>query len=168
MQKQFSFLPKLAALSVMAACAAPAMAQTAGSNIVNLGWFHLAPQDSSEILRKNDGPGAGPIPGSGSTVNSADTLGIAFTHFLTDNVSLTADLGIDHMAAAGGGRFVELNFEAECHGLYAVRAHFRGHAEKAKLRLGAGHVDRLGQHQWCAVGLGLPLHLDAMRAGLRG
>lgn len=94
MQKQFSFLPKLAALSVMAACAAPAMAQTAGSNIVNLGWFHLAPQDSSEILRKNDGPGAGPIPGSGSTVNSADTLGIAFTHFLTDNVSLTADLGI--------------------------------------------------------------------------
>lgn len=43
MQKQFSFLPKLAALSVMAACAAPAMAQTAGSNIVNLGWFHLAP-----------------------------------------------------------------------------------------------------------------------------
>ncbi|QDD63303.1 OmpW family protein [Herbaspirillum seropedicae] len=94
MQKQFSFLPKIAALSVMAAFAAPVMAQTAGSNIVNLGWFHLAPQDSSEILTKNDGPGAGPIPGSGSTVKNADTLGIAFTHFLTDNVSLTADLGI--------------------------------------------------------------------------
>ncbi|MBW9333749.1 OmpW family protein [Herbaspirillum sp. RU 5E] len=94
MQKQFSLLPKIAALSVMAACAAPVMAQTAGSNVVSVGWFHLAPQDSSEILRKNDGPGAGPIPGSGSTVKSADTLGLAFTRYLTDNFSLTADLGI--------------------------------------------------------------------------
>ncbi|MBB5392361.1 MULTISPECIES: OmpW family protein [unclassified Herbaspirillum] len=94
MQKQFSLLPKIAALSVMAAFAAPAMAQTAGSNIVNLGWFHLMPQDSSETLRKNDGPGAGPIPGSGATITNADTLGFAFTHFFTDNFALTTDLGI--------------------------------------------------------------------------
>lgn len=94
MQKQFSLLPKIAALSVMAACAAPAMAQQAGSNVVNLGWFHLAPQDSSETLRKNDGPGAGPITGSGATISNADTLGVALTHFFTDNFALTADLGI--------------------------------------------------------------------------
>ncbi|KAF1039787.1 MAG: Outer membrane protein W [Herbaspirillum frisingense] len=90
MQKQFSFLPKIAALSVMAACAAPAMAQTAGSNVVNLGWFHLAPQDSSDTLKTP----AGPLPGSGASVGNADTVGLAFTHFFTDNFALTADLGI--------------------------------------------------------------------------
>ncbi|WP_343583917.1 OmpW family outer membrane protein [Herbaspirillum sp.] len=94
MKKQFSLLPKIAALSVMAAFAAPAMAQSAGSNIVNLGWFHLSPQDSSELLRKNDGPGAGPIPNSGATISNADTVGFAFTHFFTDNFAVTTDLGI--------------------------------------------------------------------------
>ena len=94
MQKHISFLPNIAALSVMAAFAAPAMAQSAGSNVVNVGWFHLAPQDSSDVLTKNDGPSAGPIAGSGSTISNADTLGVAFTHFFTDNFALTADLGI--------------------------------------------------------------------------
>ncbi|MDR6585038.1 OmpW family protein [Herbaspirillum sp. BH-1] len=94
MQKQFSFLPKLAALSVMAAFAAPAMAQTAGSNVVNLGWFHLAPQDSSGGLTKLNGPGAASYPNRTSSVSNADTVGIAFTHFFTDNFALTADLGI--------------------------------------------------------------------------
>jgi outer membrane protein len=96
MQKQFSLLPKIAALSVMAACVAPAMAQTAGSNIVNVGWFHLTPQDSSEGLTKltNGGIPAGYYPNSHSSVSNADTLGIAFTHFFTDNIAVTADLGI--------------------------------------------------------------------------
>ncbi|MNR76248.1 hypothetical protein D3C72_69060 [compost metagenome] len=83
MKQPFSLLPKIAALSLCAACAAPAMAQTAGSNIVNVGWFHLAPQDSSETLRINS-PAviAGPIAGTGASVSNADTLGLAFTHFL--------------------------------------------------------------------------------------
>lgn len=100
MQKQFSFLPKLAALSVMAAFAAPAMAQTAGSNVVNVGWFHLAPQDSSDPLKTPSGP----LAGSGASVGNADTLGVAFTHFFTDNFALTADLGIPptfHLSGSG-------------------------------------------------------------------
>lgn len=95
MKQQFSLLPKIAALSIAAAFAAPAMAQTAGSNIVNLGWFHLAPQDSSETLRINSPASvAGPVAGSGATVGNADTLGVAFTHFFTDNVAITTDVGI--------------------------------------------------------------------------
>jgi len=94
MKQQFSLLPKIAALSIAAAFAAPAMAQTAGSNIVNLGWFHFTPQDSSEGLTKSNGPGAGFFPNSHSSVGNADTVGIAFTHFFTDNVALTADLGL--------------------------------------------------------------------------
>lgn len=95
MKQPFSLLPKIAALSLCAACAAPAMAQTAGSNIVNVGWFHLAPQDSSETLRINS-PAviAGPIAGTGASVSNADTLGLAFTHFFTDNFAVTTDLGI--------------------------------------------------------------------------
>ncbi|MCA1325252.1 OmpW/AlkL family protein [Herbaspirillum sp. alder98] len=94
MQNQFSFLPKIAALTVMAACAAPVMAQQAGSNIVNLGWFHLSPQDSSGGLNKLNGPGAGSYPNRTSAVSNADTVGLALTHFFTDNFALTADLGI--------------------------------------------------------------------------
>ncbi|EJL90780.1 outer membrane protein W [Herbaspirillum sp. CF444] len=93
MKQQFSLLPKIAALSIAAAFAAPAMAQTAGSNIVNLGWFHLAPQDSSEQLRVVS-PTPTTIAGSGASVSNADTLGIAFTHFFTDNFALTTDVGI--------------------------------------------------------------------------
>lgn len=89
MQKH-SLLANIAVLSVMAACAAPVMAQTAGSNVVNLGWFHLMPQDSSEPLKTP----AGTLPGSGATVSNSDTLGISFTHFFTDNFALTTDLGI--------------------------------------------------------------------------
>jgi outer membrane protein len=95
MQKQFSLLPKLAVLSVMAACAAPAMAQSAGSNVVNLGWFHLAPQDSSEGITGIGGLVNGASkPNAHSSIDNADTLGLAFTHFFTDNIAVTLDAGV--------------------------------------------------------------------------
>ncbi len=95
MKQPFSLLPKIAVLSIAAAFAAPAMAQTAGSNIVNLGWFHLSTQDSSETLRVNSPSAfAGPFAGSGASVSNADTLGLAFTHFFTDNFAVTTDVGI--------------------------------------------------------------------------
>lgn len=95
MQNQFSFLPKIAALTVMAACAAPVMAQQAGDNVIGVGWFHLTPQDSSEGLTGTGGAVNGVSrPNSHSSVSNADTLGLAFTHFFTDNVALTLDAGI--------------------------------------------------------------------------
>lgn len=89
-------LPKFAALSAVSALAAfslPAAAQSAGDNIVNIGWFHLTTDDSSEPLRQTS-PGSFAVPGSGASVGNADTLGLALTHFVTDNFALTADLGI--------------------------------------------------------------------------
>jgi outer membrane protein len=100
MKKQFTILPKIAALSVMAAFAAPVMAQSAGSNIVSVGWFHLAPQDSSEGITGVSGTLATALNSSGrganahSTVGNADTIGLALTHFFTDNIALTLDGGI--------------------------------------------------------------------------
>lgn len=95
MKKFICALPKIAAVSVLATSSLPAFAQSAGSNIVNVGWFHLDTLDSSEPLNRTQGPAPlGPIPGSGAEVDSADTFGIAFTHFFTDNFAFTLDAGV--------------------------------------------------------------------------
>jgi outer membrane protein len=93
MKKPFRALFKTAALSVLAASSLPAAAQSAGSNIVNLGWFHLDTHDSSKPLTFSQ-PAIGALPGSGAEVSSADTVGLAYTHFFTDNFALTLDAGI--------------------------------------------------------------------------
>lgn len=90
MKKQFKVLSKLAALSVLAAFAVPAMAQQAGDNLINAGWAHLGLNQSSEPLKL----GTFTVPNSGAHVSNADTLLLSFTHFFTDNVAVTADLGI--------------------------------------------------------------------------
>ncbi|GAC1327345.1 MAG: outer membrane beta-barrel protein [Collimonas sp.] len=90
MKKQFKVLPKLAALSVLAAIAVPAMAQQAGDNLVNAGWAHIGLNQSSEPLKL----GTVTVPGSGAHVSNADTLLLSFTHFFTDNIAVSADLGI--------------------------------------------------------------------------
>ncbi|MDY7576791.1 OmpW family outer membrane protein [Herbaspirillum sp. RTI4] len=90
MNKQVRFLPKILAMSVLAACAMPAFAQSAGSNIVGIGWFHLTPNDSSDGLTSPRGYDAN----AHSAVSNADTVGLSFTRFFTDNIALTADVGI--------------------------------------------------------------------------
>ncbi|RXZ36588.1 OmpW family protein [Oxalobacteraceae bacterium CAVE-383] len=79
-----------AALSTLAAFSLPAAAQSAGSNVVQVGWFHFSPNDSSDPLQV----GGAAIPGSGATIKDADTVGFALTHFFTDNFGVTADLGV--------------------------------------------------------------------------
>ncbi len=100
---------KVAALSVVAAFSLPAAAQSAGDTIVNVGWFHLYTDDSSQTLMRTS-PAPGPIAGSSASVGDADTLGIALTHFFTDNFALTADLGIPpKFHLDGGGSLSSLN-----------------------------------------------------------
>ena len=104
MKKTLKALPYVAALSLMAAFSLPAAAQSAGSNVIGLGWFHLSPNDSSDALTRTGTFQNGPIPGSGASVGSADTVGLAITHFWTDNFATTADLGIPprfHLQAQG-------------------------------------------------------------------
>jgi outer membrane protein len=89
----FKALSCAAALTSLAAFSLPAAAQSAGSNIVNLGWFHLSPNDSSDQLQRVS-PVPGTVAGSGATISDADTVGLAMTHFFTDNFALTADIGL--------------------------------------------------------------------------
>lgn len=90
MKKHFAMLPKVAALTLLTMAAVPAMAQQAGDNIVGIGWFHLAPQDSSQNLVV----GGQTVPNTGASVGNADTLGLQFSHFFTDNWVLSGDAGI--------------------------------------------------------------------------
>ena len=78
---------------LMATFAASASAQKAGDNVISAGWMHLKPFDSSQPVRVTS-PRQVTLDGSGSSVGSSDTLGIAYTRFLTDHLSLTFDAGI--------------------------------------------------------------------------
>lgn len=95
MQHKFAVATKIAALSLFACCAAPVMAQSAGSIVVNAGWAHIAPNDSSTPLAiTSPNAAAGAIPGSGAGVESTDTLGVAVNYFYTNNLVFAADLGV--------------------------------------------------------------------------
>jgi len=80
-----------------------ATAQQAGDNVVNLGWFHIAPQDSSKPMTTSTNqegitptlvPASFTSPGSGAKVSNADTLGLVFTHFVTDNIAVQTVAGV--------------------------------------------------------------------------
>ncbi|MGF6837865.1 outer membrane protein [Paraburkholderia youngii] len=79
----------IAVASVVVASAS-AHAQSAGSNVVGAGWLRLAPQTSSDPLEV----GGQAVPNTGASVDNADTVGITFTHFFTDNIALETVLGI--------------------------------------------------------------------------
>jgi len=101
MKKTFKAATYAAALS-LAAFALPAAAQSAGSNIVSLGWFHIAPNESSETLQRT-APTPFTFTGSSASVPDSDTVGVAFTHFFTDNAALTFDAGIPPTFKLQGG-----------------------------------------------------------------
>jgi outer membrane protein len=83
---------------------ASAHAQHAGDNVAVLGWFHVMPQDSSTPLTTHVAPT--PIntplrlpnsftsPGTGLSTNSADTVGLVFSHYLTDHIAVTTVAGV--------------------------------------------------------------------------
>lgn len=93
MKRSFRVLRNMAAVSALALASLPALAQSAGSNIVNLGWFHFDTHDSSEPLSFSE-PVSTTVAGSGAEVGNADTFGIAYTRFFTDNFALTFDFGV--------------------------------------------------------------------------
>ena len=87
--------------ALIAACTCTGVhAQRAGDNVVNLGWFHIAPQYSSDPLTTHVAPvpiytslgmpTAFTSPGTGLGVSNANTLGLTFSHFFTDHIAVTA------------------------------------------------------------------------------
>jgi len=92
-------------VALVAAClSAGAHAQHAGDNVAALGWFHVAPVDSSTQLTTNVAPTPINTPlrlpnsftssGTGLSTGSADTVGLVFSHFLTDHIAVTSVAGV--------------------------------------------------------------------------
>jgi outer membrane protein len=89
------------AAAAMLTASGAAFAQQAGDNVVSLGWFHLSPQVSSDPLRVTGSS----VPGlanalnsrlgnTGAQVDDADTPGLTFAHFFTDNIAVEAVVGL--------------------------------------------------------------------------
>ncbi|GAB3630091.1 OmpW family protein [Pandoraea terrae] len=92
----------IAALAMLTA-SGTALAQKAGDNVVNVGWFHFTPQDSSDPLQITGSTILPPafqgavnqrLQNSGARVDDADTAGLTFMHFFTDNISAEVVLGV--------------------------------------------------------------------------
>jgi outer membrane protein len=80
--------------AVMAlACVTAAHAQSAGTFYVTTGWFHFAPQSSSDALQVT-GPFHMTVPGSGASVDDADTLGLSVGYYITDHIAAEIEGGV--------------------------------------------------------------------------
>lgn len=79
------------------AMAGAAHAQSAGSTIISTGWFRVMPNSSADPLTI-DSVGGRPVgttrPNTGADIKSADTLGVALTYFVTDNISTEFVAGV--------------------------------------------------------------------------
>ncbi|SIT69858.1 outer membrane protein [Burkholderia sp. b14] len=93
-------------LAAIACCFNQAHAQTAGSAYMAAGWFHLAPQDSSDVLKITN-VGGSPVNiavlGSSASIGSSDTFGLSTGYFITDNFAVQADAGIPPKFDLRGG-----------------------------------------------------------------
>lgn len=97
-------MKKVLAALLAASAAMAAHAQQKGDNVISAGWFHVAPQQSSSELTTYSAPvpinqplrlpQAFTSPGTGLRTSGADTLGLTFTHFLTDNIAVTNVAGV--------------------------------------------------------------------------
>ncbi|WP_439683924.1 OmpW family protein [Cupriavidus oxalaticus] len=92
-----TYKKKMLAAGAVMALAGAAQAQSAGSNIVSLGWFRVMPNSSADPMTVDSINGR-PVnmtrANTGADIEAADTLGLAFTHFFTDNISGEVVAGI--------------------------------------------------------------------------
>lgn len=84
--------PITASLCLMISCAS-AHATGAGDNLINVGWAHLDPHDTSEPLTVTAQGKTATKPGSGSSIENTNTGFMAFTHFFTDHIGAETALG---------------------------------------------------------------------------
>jgi outer membrane protein len=83
-------------IAVLASMTTAARAQSAGSFFVSTGWFHMAPQSSSEPLRVTS-IGGSPTniteANTGASLGSADTIGVTAGYFITDHIATELVMG---------------------------------------------------------------------------
>ncbi|MGI4856849.1 MAG: OmpW/AlkL family protein [Janthinobacterium lividum] len=119
-----------------------AHAQAAGDVLLNLGWFHLAPQDSSSTLRVNTPLGSTSIAGSSASVGHSDTGGGSIGYFFTDHIAVESVFGYPpKMRLDGGGSLSalgKLGSANEWSPTVLLKYYFGGPDAKLRPYVGAG------------------------------
>ncbi|VXB41172.1 OmpW family protein [Burkholderia sp. 8Y] len=85
---------QIACAAAAALCVSGAHAQAAGNVVVNAGWMHFAPQDSSGPFKINALGQTMTESNAGASVDNADTFAITTTYFFTDHIAAEAVLGV--------------------------------------------------------------------------
>lgn len=83
-------------IAALACMTTAAHAQSAGTFYVTTGWFHLAPQSSSQPLRETNVGGSPTnisLPNTGASLDSADTIGLTGGYFVTDHIATEFVIG---------------------------------------------------------------------------
>lgn len=139
MQHRF-LVSRLCVLAAATALAGgQAWAQRAGDIVLGAGALNYSPQDKSSPLRFTQ-PVEREIPGSGSSLHSATTLGLNVHYFLTDNWAIEGVAGIPpRLKLSGAGTLAGIG-ELGTARLYApsvLAKYFFGNPDD-KLRFSAG------------------------------
>lgn len=88
---RYAAMVSLVSVICIAAICSSAHAQSAGDNVVSIGWAHIAPQTGSdpvEVTSVGGVPMKSEISGSSVGARPLDTLGIVFEHYVTDQIGL--------------------------------------------------------------------------------
>ncbi|CAG9168396.1 OmpW/AlkL family protein [Cupriavidus pinatubonensis] len=136
---------KMLAAGAVMALAGTAQAQSAGSNIVSLGWFRVMPNSSADPLTVDSINGR-PVnmtrANTGASIESADTLGIAFEHYFTDNISAELVAGIppkhDVKGTGDYGQYGKLGSVRQWSPAVVVKYHFFDAKTKFRPYVGLG------------------------------
>ncbi|MCC8405066.1 outer membrane beta-barrel protein [Paraburkholderia sp. MMS20-SJTN17] len=84
-------------MAVLACMSTAAHAQSAGTFFFSTGWFHLAPQSSSDPLTVTS-IGGSPTniteANTGASLSSADTIGFTGGYFITDHIATEFVIGV--------------------------------------------------------------------------
>ncbi|WP_354685693.1 OmpW family outer membrane protein [Cupriavidus necator] len=76
---------------LIAAMGSSAHAQSAGDNVVSVGWAHIAPQTGSDPVKVTSIGGVSmnsEVPGSSVGARSLETVGILAEHYFTDHIGV--------------------------------------------------------------------------------
>jgi outer membrane protein len=123
-----------------------AHAQTAGTFYVATGWFHFAPQSSSDPLQVLSLGGntaiARSVPNTGARIDSADTLGLGVGYFITDHLAAEFEGGVpprfDINGADSFSQFGKLGSARLWDPTLLFKWHFRKPDDKLRPYIGIG------------------------------
>lgn len=119
-----------------------ANAQSAGSIVINAGWFHLAPQDRSDPLKVNALGTSTTVANAGATVSDSDTGGITLAYFVTDHISVEGVFGappkLDLNGTGSLGALGKLGSAREWSPTLLLRYHFGTPDAPLRPYVGAG------------------------------